>query len=143
MREIKGSKQFYFGTDKETKERIYLFKPSFDCGWYWGFGYLGNRNCHYHLDSYSKGRNIDMHSALTEDYDLNPLIKKNLWVFCELVQTAYWLKKAAEVLGRGGAHYTNNPCKSVIVNKKETDRINNIVLPAIFNELSNLIEKKS
>lgn len=39
----------YFGTVKKDKDRIALYAPTFDCGWYWGFGYLGNKNCHYHL----------------------------------------------------------------------------------------------
>jgi len=25
-------------------EKIYLTAPSWDCGWYWRFGYLGNVN---------------------------------------------------------------------------------------------------
>jgi len=30
---------------------IFLTKHSFDCGWYWGFGYLGNSGIHFHIDS--------------------------------------------------------------------------------------------
>ena len=29
---------------------IALRRPSWDCDWYWGFGYLGNRDCHFHLN---------------------------------------------------------------------------------------------
>lgn len=137
---VNGKDKVFFGIDKETKEKIYLTKPSWDCGWYWGFGYLGNKDCHYHLSGYSKGRNIDMYDALKNDYELNEKIERNLWEFCELVQTAYTLKEAAEVLGRGGSHYTNNPCKEIIKNEEEVKRINEIVLPAIFNKISELIE---
>jgi len=140
METIKGSKKVFFGTDKQG-ERIYLSKPSWDCGWYWGFGYLGTKDMHYHLSGYQKGRNIDIHSALLEDYKLNPMIKKNLWVFCELVLTAYSLKKTAEVLGRGGSHITTNPLACIIKNEDEVKRINEVVLPKIFNKISELIEE--
>lgn len=29
---------------------IYLSKHSWDCKWYWGFGYLGNNSCHWHME---------------------------------------------------------------------------------------------
>ena len=37
-----------------NNETIYLTPPSWDCDWYWGFGYLGNKNCHYHIDGLNK-----------------------------------------------------------------------------------------
>lgn len=121
-------------------ERIQLSPPSWDCGWYWGFGYLGNRNCHYHLDGLNKDKNL--YDALKEHFGDSLTIKeKDLWTFCELIATAYSLKEAAEVLGRGGAHYTTNPCKDIIINKAETDRINSIVLPAIFDQIHLILNR--
>ena len=138
MKSIKGAKKIYFGTFSEETEKIYLTKPSWDCGW--GFGYLGNNNRHFHLSGYQNGRNINMYDALTKDYDLNPKIEKNLWTFCELIQTAYTLQETAEVLVRGGSHYTTNPFSGLIQNKKEVTRINEVLLPTIFNYISDLIE---
>lgn len=157
MNKINGKDKVFFGTRKSDGERIYITKPSWDCGWYWGFGYLGNRREHYHLSSYQdkqrvltddKGkfhvftekRNINMYEALIEDYDLNSAIKENLWEFCEVVLTAYSLKKTAEVLGRGGSHMTSNPCSEIIKNKEEVERINEVVLPALFNKLNEIYE---
>lgn len=131
--------KIFFGVNKNTNERIWLDKPSWDCGWYWGFGYLGNKDCHYHLSGYQNGRNINMYDALMGDYDLNPKIKENMWQFCELVKTAYVLKETAEVLGRGGSHFTTNICKDIIVNKDEVKRINEVVLPKIFDAIYKLI----
>jgi len=96
MIEINGKVKEFFGTI-DGNEKIYYSKPTWDCGWYWAFGYLGNQNCHYHLSGFADGRNINMYDALKEDYDLNPKLENQLWEFCELVQTAYTLKKAAEV----------------------------------------------
>ena len=128
----------FFGTNKDG-EKIYLSAPSFDCGWYWGIGYLGNDDCHYHLDNYADGRNINMHDALKNDYQLNPKIEKSLWEFCEIYLTIYSLKNTAEVLGRGGSHMTSNPCKNIIINKDEVSRINNEVLPSLFIALEEIL----
>ena len=171
MEPIKGSEKVFFGDRKADNVRIYLSKPSFDCGWYWGFGYLGNSREHYHLHEYAEkdhhlkledgsfkllteARNMSMYDALLEDYKLNPDIlgpidrltswKFNmyprLYTFCELALTAYALKEAAEVLGRGGSHMTKNPCAVIIKNPEEVKRINEIVLPTIFNQIAELIE---
>ncbi len=129
--------RLFLGTRKDDKTPIYYFTPSWACGWYWGFGYLGNSNEHYHLDSYKPLWNIK------EDLDLNPAIEKNLWRFCELVQSAYTLKEAAEVFGRGGSHITSNPCESIIKVKKWTDHINKHQLPAIFKEIKLCFESTS
>lgn len=148
----------FFGTRKEDNARIYLSAPSWDCGWYWGFGYLGNKNEHYHLSGYkskqhciadrdgkfhvlTESRNKNIYDCLLEDYDLNPNIKSKLWEFCELIQTAYSLKETAELLGRGGSHYTSNPCKDTIVNTEEVNRINEVVLPAIFDAIHALLNR--
>ena len=131
IKSIQGKDKIFFGVDKGTKERIFISKPEFSCNWYWSFGHLGNKNCHYHLDGYqSKGhafkledgsfkvltekRNINMYDALLADYDLAPAIQENLWRFCELAKTIYTLKETAEVFHRGGSHYTTNPCKGIL-----------------------------
>lgn len=133
-------KKVFFGTRKEDNTKIYLSAATWDCGWYWGFGYLGNKNEHYHLNDYKNGRNINMYDALVEDYDLNPGIKANLWVFCELALTIYALRNTAEVLGRGGSHMTTNPCADLIINKDEVNRINEVVLPELMTKLYELFE---
>jgi len=120
-------------------ENIYLSAPSWDCDWYWGFGYLGNKACHYHLNGIDK--NINLHDALLEHFGDSLVIKNDgvLWTFCELVKTAYTLKETAEVFGRGSSNYTNNPCSSLIIDKKKVDEINKIILPKIFDEIYRLI----
>ncbi len=123
-----------------NNEPIYLYPPSWNCGWYWGFGYLGNKNCHYHLSGISNGK--DLHTGLKEHFGETLKIKpSDLWTFAELINSAYKLKEAAEVLGRGGSHLTSNPCKEIIKNKKEVKRINYIVLPAIFDEIYKIIDR--
>ena len=152
-------KKHYLGTRKSDGAKIYLDAPKFACGWYWSFGYLGNESEHYHLSNYNiknhvlkledgtlkiitEARNICMRDALLNDYNLSEELEKNLWTFCELAMTAYTLKAAAETLGRGGSHMTDNPCKEEIKNADEVKRINEIVLPSVFKAIDDLLEKK-
>jgi hypothetical protein len=131
-------KKTYIGT--VDNEKIYLSAPSWDCGWYWGFGYLGNQNCHYHVDGMSKGKNL--YDAFRHHFGNSLIVRESdLWQFAELFSSFYALKKTAEVLGRGGSHFTGNPCKDIIINKVEVDRINNIVLPAIFDEIYKILDR--
>ena len=137
---------------KHNNENIYLSAPSWDCGWYWGFGYLGNKNCHYHVDGLTKHETYNFEKKCFE-YEFTNLydgFKKHfgdtlivrdsqLWTLCELIKSAYVLKETAETLGRGGVHYTTNPCKDIIQNTDEVKRINEIVLPAIFEEIYKIL----
>lgn len=131
--ELKGTTKHYIWTNEWQK--IYLSAPSWDCGWYWGFGYLWNRNCHYHLSGLNEGKNQSLYDAIKEHFEDLQITNNKLWVFCELVSTAYKLKEAAEVLRSGGSNYTTNPLKELIKNEEETKRINEIILPAIFLEI--------
>lgn len=137
---INGKDKILLGVNKSS-ENIYIYKPTWDCGWYWSFGCLGNKNQHYHLSGYKNGRNINMYDALMGDYDLTEKIKNNLWVFCELALTIYSLKESAEVFGRGGSHMTNNPFASDIKNVGYTDHINNVLLPKIIQGFWDLISE--
>lgn len=136
----------YFGTDKQSKQPIYLETPTFDCDWYWGFGYLGNKHCHYSLESFQQVscfgeyRNISMPDALQRDYDLCESLRNpnTLWTFCELVKTAYALKEVAAICNRGGSNYSNNPCKELLKNNEQYEHINFVLLPALFKELDQL-----
>ena len=122
---------------KNNNENIYLTPPSWSCGWYWSFGYIGNINCHYHLDSLLKN-NIE---GLKEHFNGSFIVRNSqMWEFAELTKTVYKLKETAEILGRGGVGYTSNICKDIIINNIEVERINKIVLPAIFDEIYKILE---
>lgn len=124
---------------KHNGEFIYLTAPSWDCGWYWGFGYIGNSKRHYHLDGLGKDK--DLYDGIKEHFGDSLVISdRDLPKFVELIETFYALKQTAEVLGRGGSHYTTNPCSDLIKNPDEVARINNVVLPAIFDEVYKILE---
>ena len=125
---------------KNNGENIYLSAPSWDCGWYWGFGYLGNKNRHYHVDGLNAKENINLFDAFKKHFGSSLIVRDSqLWTLCELFKTFYALKETAEVLERGGSHFTKNPCSAIIINKEEVTRINTIVLPAIFEEIYKIL----
>ena len=136
---INGLNRVFFGQRKSDKERIYLDKPTFDCEWYWSFGYLGNRNEHYHLISITENRNKHMYDCLKEDYLLNNKIYQNLWEFCELSQTIYTLKDSAELFHIGGSHITTNPHQKQLKRKVYERTVNEKLLPQQIQTLWNLI----
>ena len=114
-----------------NNENIYLSPPSWDCDWYWGFGYIGNKNCHYHIDGLKKIETynfekkvfeyefVNLYDGFKKHFGDSFIVKedKDIWTLAELFKTFYTLKETAEVLGRGGSHYTNNPCSLIIMNK--------------------------
>ncbi len=131
--------KFYLG--KSGGERIYLTAPSWDCGWYWGFGYLGNKNCHYHVDGLSK--NSDLFDGFKKHFGDTFIIKNDsdIWLLSELFETFYHFKKFAEVYHIGGSNYTNNPLKEIIKNGAELKRINEVILPHVFEEIYKVLNK--
>lgn len=137
----KWTKKYFLG--KNEGDSIYLSAPSWDCSWYWGFGYIGNKNCHYHLNGLNRYENINFYDAIKKHFGDTLVIKNDsdLWVFCELVLTAYSLKETAEVLGRGGSHMTTNPLAELIKNETEVKRINEVLLPAIFDSINDILAK--
>lgn len=138
MYSTKWTERRYLGRRKEDGRMVYIAAPTWDCNWYWSFGYLVATREHFHLGNYE---NMNWVDALERDYTLNVKLRgDNLWKFCELAKTAYGLKEVAEILGRGGSHITKNPLAEVIKNKVEVDRINQIVLPKIFDAINEIFD---
>lgn len=50
-----AEQRWYLGRTKleqyGAEQPIYLTDFSWDCGWYWSGGYLGNRDCLFHFDN--------------------------------------------------------------------------------------------
>lgn len=161
---------YLIGKDNNGK-RVWLEKPSWDCGWYWGFGYL--QTMRFDLTP-SAARDIDSHTHwnyLVAESHKNAhdwfietfgepttdiwghrrkadkgtrmcrFTDNQVWRLCELMKTAYTLRETAEVLGRGKSNYGENPCVEVIKNTREAKRINSKVLPAIFAEIGKIFDE--
>lgn len=158
------TENFWLLGKNEENRNVWLEKPSWDCGWYWGFGYLetmrGNRlpslatdiQSHTHWDSQVSRSQHNAYDWFTETFG-TPKDKKTkgkkcsrftddqIWQLCELMQSFYTLKNTAEILARGSAHYTDNPARKTILNKREAKRINTKVLPEIFKHIANIFNQ--
>jgi hypothetical protein len=156
-------KDIYLVGKEKSGEFVWLESPSWDCGWYWGFGYVETyiNNCSPHLSrdisSYShwsgflgKVEHYDFekkcfvlgeyrhHINESDLMDETVLTEKESWLISDLMQSFYTLKESAEVLGRGGSHLTNDPDK-VCQDVAMANKINKEILPAIFEKVLKIL----
>ena len=110
-------KDFLLG--KINNESIYLRSASWDCSWYVGFGYIGNKYFDSHLDWFldEKLPNKDLHTQIKEVFGntLNEKLKDDstLWKFAELFRSWVILKESYRFYHSGGAHLTTNPVEGL------------------------------
>lgn len=145
-KKVRNKEIYLLGADKDGV-KYYLEEPSWDCGWYWGFGYVEtyiNNNTsldihsHQHFDClFLKENCINKWKSLIQDSTLN---KKDVWTLMELMNSFYILKETAGLFSRGGSHISENPCKDILENKERSEEINNVLLPAIFDEIKKLFK---
>ena len=107
-------------------ENMWLEKHKWDCGWYWGFGYVGNKNCHFHFDSllYIKDGKGSVKYTASDLFESTKITDKEWWVIRDLFSQAYALQKAAEVYQYGGHQTTVVGTTDIIKNKERADQIN-------------------
>lgn len=131
--------KIYLGNTTEYG-RLYLSKHSWDCGWYWGFGYIGNSGLHMHIDSLI-GAEYDIRSIFDKG---SPITQNQWWIIRDLFTQAYALKKAAEVYQHGGHQTTKPGMTDCIKNLEMAARINKdleIVLDKVWDFLSNEVKR--
>lgn len=128
----------------------YLQKENWDCGWYWGLGYVesftNNSNptasrdiaSHSHFD-YMFFHEKNGYDNFKEFFQETPLSDKEIWTLCELMKSAYTLRNMADLTYRGGAHYTTNPCQGCLHDVEMNQKINDIMIPAVMAEVRNLL----
>lgn len=135
-----GKKQYLLGRDEIGK--VWLEEASWDCGWYWGLGYVkmfGKHECHTHFDYQFFKSNKNGFDRFKEIIKETSLSDKELWVLLELMKSAYTARAYSDMLYLGGAHYTQNPCASTIQCEAEYNRINEDVIPAIMKKVYELL----
>lgn len=102
---------FLLGRRKDDNKKIYLEEGTWDCGWYWGFGYLKvynkpktDINELYHFDSLLKDFGLE---GLEGHFKSFVLDEKEMWVLADLMSSFYKLKGVAEYYCLGNSNYTN------------------------------------
>jgi hypothetical protein len=156
---------YLVGKDKEGK-LVWLEAPSWDCGWYWGFGYMEIYTNNVHPE---RAKDIVSHShwnefvGKVEIYDVetgqfihtdykyhineSPLLSETVltenesWLISDLMKSFYTLKEAAAVLGNGDSHYASDPSKTC-QDTELANKINQEILPKLFEQVISILTPK-
>jgi hypothetical protein len=108
---------FLLGIDRQGS-KVWLEDFSWDCGWYWGGGYLhtftNNSNpeasrdisSHYHFDGINNGKNINLFDAFNEHFTKSVLSENEIWQLCDLMKSFYTMRESAEWFKDGKSNYT-------------------------------------
>lgn len=101
------NEKIYLGVDYSS-QNIWIEKHKWECDWYWAFGYLGNRNCHFHIESLI--RHPDNYhpdwTNVTQHFRETWITQDQWWIIRDLFIQAYAIKKCAETYRYGG-HQTD------------------------------------
>jgi len=158
-----GKDIYLIGKDK-SGINYWLESPSWDCGWYWGFGYIET----YTNNNYpEKSRDIESHShwsgLVGEQYkydfdnkievkdkyvyhinDSRQLVETTLtdkesWELSDLMKRFYILKEMTEVLNCGTANLTSSGDYKT-KNDEFLNWINKIELPKLFQAVIKILD---
>ena len=147
-----GKKIYLLGTF-EDGPNFWLKEPTWDCGWYWGFGYVSTYQSHQHYDGlcfkkyeyydhkkgcFQQGEYIHKLSD-RPDVVACSLIEREQWILSDLMKMAYTLKKTAELYRQGNAHLTSHELVPQLKRPDREKEINEIELPAIFAQIEKLL----
>lgn len=106
----------FLGVIKEGikySDQTYITKHSWNCGWYWEFGYLSNSGSHWHID------NI-LHLTKDELFDYTRLTANQWDTIRYLFMHAYALRRKAD------SFHGNNPEKNKYLNSNLEQTLNQI-----------------
>lgn len=146
-----GKDYYLLGVDKYGVKH-YLEEFTFDCGWYYGGGYVetftNNKNpersrdisMHTHFDGLFFNGKKSAYDLFKEYFTETPLNEDETWKLLELIKSFYTIREYSDLLYRGGAHYTRNPIAEDIKNEAEYKRINEEVIPKLAQEIYKLLE---
>ena len=117
--------KIFLGTGAKGEGRLYLEKHQWDCGWYWGFGYIGNAGVHTHIEFLIKRREkYDRYWVdVSHQFKSTWITQDQWWILRDLFISAYAFKRAAEVYRYGG-HQTEAANTFRILNSERAADIN-------------------
>lgn len=149
-----GKNIYLLGRRKEDNKKVYLEDASWDCGWYWGFGYLET----YTNENIEIARDIQTHSHFDTDilkgkshgfdnfkeyFSETPLSDDEIWEICDYMQTFYTLRETAEIFGRGYSHFTEAAKIDKLKIDEYVENINKNLLPLLFDKIRNILTPKN
>jgi hypothetical protein len=146
-----GKKIYFLGTGKDGKN-YYLVAPSWDCGWYWGFGYVqsftNNKrpnlsrdiSSHQHFDGLFFGKGETAFDVYKQFFSRSSLSDNDIWKLCDFIKTFYALKEMAAIAGRGCSHFTERAKLETLKDLDMVKTINEIMLPVLFSKIDEMFQ---
>ncbi len=146
-----GKTVWLLGKDKDGIS-YWLEAPSWDCGHYWGFGYVetytNDRNpkksrdisSHQHFNNMFLNGSKCSRDMFKEFFVETPLSDDKIWELVDYMQTFYTLKSAAELFRHGYSWQTEKAKIDDLQDKNLEDRINKVLLPEVFERIEKLFE---
>lgn len=150
MDKLKIKNRYLLGIRKEDNKRVYLIEPTWNCNWYWGFGYIQTFITraiydHQHFNSLFLEQEIfDSYKNYFIDLTLND---DEIWQLLGYMKEYYTMEKYAEFLQYGN-HITSKAKnvleeKNKVENDKEVYRINKILMPELFAKIDKLLTENN
>ena len=130
MEKMKNDIGYLLGVDRYGTEH-YLQPASWDCDWYWGFGYIVSENSLLHFDTLFLNNN-EVVDGFRKFFVDTPLTYTEIWELYGYMKEFYVMKEYAELLKHG--NYITSSAKHILDiqfkqdNLKEYERINKINL---------------
>lgn len=157
---LQKQKSFAFGKDvyllaQDNQEILYwLEEPTWDCGWYWGFGYIETYTCnkypkkskditsHQHWSGFVNKKNDKTHDWIhhlnqSPELIVTVLSEKESWEISDYFKRFHALKETAEILHSGTGHLTNTAYKTK--NDLMLEWINQEELPRIMAHILQIL----
>lgn len=148
-----GKKHWLIGADNIGQEH-YLEEASFDCDWYWGWGYVhvfsNQKNPsnsadileHWHFSKFFEQPRKNCYDVFKEFFKETVLADNEIWLLIDYMYSFYTLKKSAELFHSGNSHYTSKASIDELKNPEIEEYINTEAIPAIIKKVDILLGGK-
>lgn len=146
-----GKKVWLLGKDKDGIN-YWLEEPSWDCGWYYGFGFVETYthntrpdlardiNSHQHFDSLFLNGPKCSKDMFKEFFVETPLSDDEIWELVDYMKTFYTLKAVAELFKHGYSWQTSKAKIDQLQSDEQNDLVNKVWLPEVFKRIEKLFE---
>lgn len=144
---------YLLGKDKDGI-KWYLQKSTWDCGWYWSFGYVEsftNNRCpekskdiraHTHLSVLFQESSKNAFDTLKDFFSESVFEDDQLFEFIDYIKTGYTLRTAAKLFADGHSYYTANTKDPILVKPELVKEINTVMIPSINERLDKMLSPK-
>ena len=146
-----GKKVWLLGKDKDGIN-YWLEEPSWDCGWYYGFGFVESYednkspdkakdiDSHQHFDSLFLNGPKCSKDMFKEFFVETPLSDDEIWELVDYMKTFYTLKSVAELFKHGYSWQTSKAKIDQLQSDEQNDLVNKVWLPEVFKRIEKLFE---